>query len=88
MNCGFLEFFINLFSPVIVTSVHCKQATAFEVTPTVGFQIEEFKRNNINFTVFDMSGQGRYRSLWEHYYRDAQVMMTTRMQCTCIHASK
>lgn len=32
-------------------------ATPFEVTPTVGFQIEEFKKNNINFTVFDMSGQ-------------------------------
>lgn len=46
-----------------------------EVTPTVGFQIEEFKKNNINFTVFDMSGQGRYRSLWEHYYKDAQVVL-------------
>ena len=32
-------------------------ATPFEVTPTVGFQIEEFKKNNVNFTVFDMSGQ-------------------------------
>lgn len=32
-------------------------ATPFEVTPTVGFQIEEFKKNNINFTVLDMSGQ-------------------------------
>ena len=23
---------------------------------------------SITFTVWDMSGQGRYRSLWEHYY--------------------
>ena len=24
---------------------------------------------SIAFTVYDMSGQGRYRNLWEHYYR-------------------
>ena len=23
---------------------------------------------SISFTVWDMSGQGRYRNLWEHYY--------------------
>jgi hypothetical protein len=45
------------------------------VTPTVGFQVEEFKRNNLNFTVYDMSGQGRYRSLWEHYYADVQAII-------------
>jgi signal recognition particle receptor subunit beta len=45
------------------------------VTPTVGFQVEEFKRNNLNFTVYDMSGQGRYRSLWEHYYSDVQAII-------------
>ena len=28
---------------------------------------------NVGFTAFDMSGQGRYRNLWEHYYRDCQV---------------
>lgn len=55
---------------------HLKSNTStFEVTPTVGFQIEEFKKNNINFTVFDMSGQGRYRSLWEHYYKEAQAII-------------
>eukprot|EP00118_Oscarella_pearsei_P014056 m.118015 g.118015 ORF g.118015 m.118015 type:complete len:159 (+) comp37637_c0_seq1:226-702(+) len=25
--------------------------------------------NSLQFTVFDMSGQGRYRNLWEHYYK-------------------
>eukprot|EP01041_Mallomonas_annulata_P009111 gene9111-18878_t len=52
-----------------------KKASTFEVTPTVGFQVEEFSRNNINFTIFDMSGQGRYRSLWEHYYKDVQAVI-------------
>ncbi|XP_040579295.1 ADP-ribosylation factor-like protein 6 [Lepeophtheirus salmonis] len=27
---------------------------------------------NVGFTAFDMSGQGRYRNLWEHYYKDCQ----------------
>ena len=46
-----------------------------EVTPTVGFSLEEFARDNLNLTVFDMSGQSRYRSLWEHYYRDVQAII-------------
>ncbi len=45
------------------------------MTPTVGFQVEEFSKNNIHFTVYDMSGQGRYRSLWEHYYTDVQAII-------------
>jgi ADP-ribosylation factor-like protein 6 len=51
------------------------QAQVFEVTPTVGFQVEEFTKNNISFTIYDMSGQGRYRSLWEHYYSDVQAII-------------
>jgi ADP-ribosylation factor-like protein 6 len=43
--------------------------------PTVGFAVEEFTKNNISFTVFDMSGQGRYRNLWEHYYKDVQAII-------------
>lgn len=44
------------------------QVNMFEATPTVGFQVEEFAKDNLNFTVFDMSGQSRYRTLWEHYF--------------------
>ena len=46
------------------------QAVQPEVVPTVGFSVEEFSKNGLAFTVFDMSGQGRYRNLWEHYYAD------------------
>ena len=38
--------------------------------PTVGFTVDEFQRNGLSFTVFDMSGAGRYRNLWEHYYKE------------------
>lgn len=26
----------------------------------------------VNFTAFDMSGAGRYRSLWEHHFKSSQ----------------
>lgn len=38
--------------------------------PTVGFTVESFTTKTLKFNAFDMSGQGRYRSLWEHYYKD------------------
>ena len=29
----------------------------------------------MSFTVFDMSGAGRYRNLWENYYADADAII-------------
>ncbi|XP_011502721.1 PREDICTED: ADP-ribosylation factor-like protein 6 isoform X2 [Ceratosolen solmsi marchali] len=40
-----------------------------DIIPTIGFSVEKFAFKNIGFTAFDMSGQDRYRSLWEHYYK-------------------
>ena len=31
-----------------------------------------FTDRNVGFTAFDMSGQGRYRNRWEHYYKECQ----------------
>lgn len=41
----------------------------------MGFNVEQFARSGINFTVVDMSGAGKYRNLWEHYYKDAQAII-------------
>lgn len=43
-----------------------------ETVPTVGYAVEEFTKNNIQFSAFDMSGQGKYRDLWNSYYNEAQ----------------
>merc|ERR1719234_3036958 len=43
-----------------------------ETVPTVGYAVEEFSKNNIQFSAFDMSGQGKYRDLWTTYYSEAQ----------------
>ena len=52
-----------------------EKATVFEVVPTAGYEVKELVKNNINFTIFDMSGQGRYRSLWERYYKDVEAII-------------
>lgn len=50
-----------------------KEDQVEEIVPTVGYTVErlsgiERNRSGISLTAFDMSGQGRYRNLWEHYY--------------------
>ena len=59
----------------LINHLKPKKSKAHEVVPTVGFTMEEFSKHNLNFTVFDMSGQGRYRSLWENYYSDVQAVI-------------
>ena len=44
-----------------------------EIAATVGFKVETFSKHKIDFTVFDMSGQSKYRSLWEEYYEESEV---------------
>ncbi|GFH06256.1 ADP-ribosylation factor-like 6, partial [Haematococcus lacustris] len=62
-------------------AVHCctllqpKEKQAAEVAPTYGFNVDEFHKGPLKFTVFDMGGAGRYRSLWEEHYREAQSVI-------------
>ncbi|KAG2457210.1 ARL6 protein, partial [Polypterus senegalus] len=57
------------------------QAQAQDIVPTIGFSIEKFKTSSLSFTVFDMSGQGRYRNLWEHYYKEGQAIIFVIDSC-------
>ncbi|MGH0143633.1 UNVERIFIED_CONTAM: hypothetical protein FKN15_038415 [Acipenser sinensis] len=52
-----------------------QDAQTQDIVPTIGFSIEKFKTSSLSFTVFDMSGQGRYRNLWEHYYKEGQAII-------------
>ncbi|KAL9650553.1 hypothetical protein ABK040_004771 [Willaertia magna] len=51
---------INLLKP--------KKEREFSIVPTVGYSTENFDYEKLHFTVYDMSGQGKYRSLWESFY--------------------
>jgi len=59
----------------ILAQLKPKKATTEQIVPTVGFKVESFSKQNLAFTVFDMSGAGRYRNLWEKYYADAQAVV-------------
>eukprot|EP01127_Copromyxa_protea_P007716 TRINITY_DN1762_c0_g1_i3.p1 TRINITY_DN1762_c0_g1~~TRINITY_DN1762_c0_g1_i3.p1 ORF type:complete len:178 (-),score=30.38 TRINITY_DN1762_c0_g1_i3:112-645(-) len=43
--------------------------------PTIGFNVETVNYKNINFTVWDIGGQDKIRSLWSYYYNDAQAVI-------------
>ncbi|XP_030850611.1 ADP-ribosylation factor-like protein 6 [Strongylocentrotus purpuratus] len=59
----------------IINRLKPDESTSEDIVATVGFTVERFQTPGVRFTVFDMSGQGRYRNLWEHYYKDAQAIM-------------
>lgn len=59
----------------IIEKLKPQKGRVSEVVPTVGFTVGEVTKGNLSFTVFDMSGAGRYRTLWEQYYRDAMAVI-------------
>ncbi|XP_074803047.1 ADP-ribosylation factor-like protein 6 isoform X2 [Natator depressus] len=59
----------------IINKLKPSNAQTQDIVPTTGFSIEKFKTSSLSFTVFDMSGQGRYRNLWEHYYKEGQAII-------------
>ncbi|XP_077992319.1 ADP-ribosylation factor-like protein 6 isoform X2 [Glandiceps talaboti] len=59
----------------IINQLKPKDSQYEDIVPTIGFSVEKFASSSMSFTVFDMSGQGRYRNLWEHYYKDAQAII-------------
>lgn len=54
----------------ILNKLKADKEQTHDIVPTVGLSVENFSASAINFTVFDMSGQGKYRNLWEAYYND------------------
>uniref|UniRef100_A0A914WEG3 ADP-ribosylation factor-like protein 6 n=1 Tax=Plectus sambesii TaxID=2011161 RepID=A0A914WEG3_9BILA len=59
----------------ILNQLKPPEAQTTEVVPTVGFNVEKFTTKTLTFSAFDMSGQGRYRNLWENYYREAHGLI-------------
>ncbi|XP_031137717.1 ADP-ribosylation factor-like protein 6 isoform X4 [Sander lucioperca] len=59
----------------IINQLKPSNKPAPDIVPTIGFNIEKFKSSSLSFTVFDMSGQSRYRNLWEHYYKESHAII-------------
>jgi len=43
--------------------------------PTIGFNVESVEYKNKRFTVWDVGGQDKIRSLWRHYYQNTQAII-------------
>lgn len=43
--------------------------------PTVGFNVETFKYNNVKFNMWDVGGQDRIRPLWRHYFPKTNALI-------------
>lgn len=56
----------------ILNQLKSDDCKSMDIVPTIGFSVEKLQRKSLTITAFDMSGQGRYRTLWEQYYRDCQ----------------
>lgn len=54
----------------IINRLKPEDTRSNDIVPTIGFNVEKFQTKGLGFTVFDMSGQSRYRNLWEQYYRE------------------
>eukprot|EP01090_Pellita_catalonica_P021936 TRINITY_DN834_c0_g2_i1.p1 TRINITY_DN834_c0_g2~~TRINITY_DN834_c0_g2_i1.p1 ORF type:complete len:183 (+),score=38.94 TRINITY_DN834_c0_g2_i1:68-616(+) len=39
-----------------------------QTVPTIGFNVEKVSYNKLDFTIFDVGGQDRIRTLWHYYY--------------------
>ena len=46
-----------------------KLAELVTTIPTIGFNVETVQYKNLNFTMWDVGGQGKIRPLWRHYFQ-------------------
>eukprot|EP00826_Nyctotherus_ovalis_P011021 TRINITY_DN12876_c0_g2_i7.p1 TRINITY_DN12876_c0_g2~~TRINITY_DN12876_c0_g2_i7.p1 ORF type:complete len:268 (-),score=55.21 TRINITY_DN12876_c0_g2_i7:107-910(-) len=42
--------------------------------PTIGFNVETITIGNVEFTIWDIGGSNRIRSLWPHYYDTTGIL--------------
>ncbi|OAF72071.1 ADP-ribosylation factor-like protein 6 [Intoshia linei] len=61
----------------LINNLKEEKSKLTEIAPTVGFTLTKILSENgeIDIDIFDMSGQGKYRNLWEHYYSSVDALM-------------
>jgi len=43
--------------------------------PTIGFNVDTFEYKNLQMTIWDIGGQTKIRTLWEHYYYQTDALI-------------
>ena len=51
------------------------QGSSGETAPTVGLQVRQFKKGNLNIKCWDLGGQQSYRPEWARYARGVDVIL-------------
>ncbi|VDK88269.1 unnamed protein product [Litomosoides sigmodontis] len=59
----------------IINQMKAHEDQLTQVAPSIGYITEKFIFNNTIFLVHDMSGQGKYRNLWENYYKEVDSVI-------------
>ncbi|KAJ1359573.1 hypothetical protein KIN20_018339 [Parelaphostrongylus tenuis] len=52
-----------------------KLGEVINTIPTIGFNLEQVDYRNVSFTVWDVGGQQRIRTLWKYYFRDTNAII-------------
>ncbi|GMR42749.1 hypothetical protein PMAYCL1PPCAC_12944, partial [Pristionchus mayeri] len=65
----------NAGKTTILNALRTEDQRLSQVVPTVGMTVTTFSGAGVNFSAFDMSGQGKYRNLWDAYYAKAEGIM-------------
>lgn len=52
-----------------------QMAELISTIPTIGFNVETIEYRNICFTIWDVGGQKKIRTLWRHYYTGTQGLI-------------
>jgi len=52
-----------------------KMGKVVRTIPTIGFNVETLCWKNLNFSVWDIGGQDKIRSLWRHYFYNVQGLI-------------
>ena len=45
------------------------------ISPTKGFNVKTFAKDNLKLTFWDLGGQRAIRNIWENYYEDNHAIV-------------
>ena len=62
-----------LFELIICVIRYVQHGRKPGIHPTPGLKLHQFKRLSTQWNIFDMSGHGKYRYMWEDFYQSVQV---------------
>ena len=49
-----------------------KRDDSFEITPTIGFNVETVLSKSVSFTIWDVRGESRHSPLWRHFFAESK----------------